>query len=294
MNELDRSYRRCRRLTTAHGTTYYWAAMLLPPERRRHVWALYAFARHADDIVDAFGDQPVDQRHRALDDLAARLFDGLERGWSDDPLLAAVVNTSRVLDIDPDCFRRFLRSMAMDLTVEGYDTWADLLDYMDGSAAVIGEMMLPVLEPSTHRAVAPARDLGLAFQLTNFLRDVAEDLARGRIYLPREDIDRFGADPQRRRVDDAWRALMRFEIERNRRLYESADAGIPMLTGRAASCVRTARRLYSQILDRIEDADYDVFSARVRVPTWRKIAMAASSLAGPETHGGSLAAGTTR
>jgi phytoene synthase len=298
MTELDRSYRRCRRLTTAHGTTYYWAAMLLAPERRRHVWALYAFARHADDIVDdiadGLDDQLVGQRERALDDLAARLFDGLERGRSDDPLLAAVVNTTRVLDIDPDCFRRFLRSMAMDLTVDGYDTWSDLLDYMDGSAAVIGEMMLPILDPSTTRAVAPARDLGLAFQLTNFLRDVAEDLERGRIYLPREDLDRFDADPRRGRVDDSWRALMRFEIERNRRLYESADAGIPMLSGRSASCVRTARRLYSQILDRIEDADYDVFSGRVRVPTWRKIAMAASSLAAPEQRDGRLAAGTTR
>ena len=110
-------------------------------------------------------------------------------------MLKAVVHTVRAFDIDPDCFRRFLRSMAMDLTISAYATWDDLLGYMDGSAAVIGEMMLPILEPLTPDALEPARDLGNAFQLTNFLRDVAEDLDRGRVYLPQEDLDRFGADP---------------------------------------------------------------------------------------------------
>ena len=274
MSPLDRSYAQCRRLTGAHGTTYFWAAAVLPREDRRHVWALYAFARHADDIVDSLDDRPLSEREAALRDLGQRLFEGLERGSSDDPVLAAVVNTVRTLDIDPGCFDRFLSSMAMDLTVSGYDTWTDLLDYMDGSAAVIGEMMLPVLRPTTPAAVGPARDLGLAFQLTNFLRDVGEDLDRGRIYLPREDLDRFGADPARRCVDDQWRRLMEFEIERNRRLYVSADTGIAALRGRSARCVRAARQLYSQILDGIEDAGYDVFSARVRIPTWRKIATA--------------------
>jgi phytoene synthase len=247
---------------------------VLAREDRRHVWALYAFARHADDIVDSLDDRPPSERQDALRDLGRRLFEGLERGSSDDPVLGAVVHTVRTLEIDPACFDRFLRSMAMDLTVAGYDTWADLLDYMDGSAAVIGEMMLPVLRPTTPAALGPARDLGLAFQLTNFLRDVAEDLDRGRIYVPQEDLDRFGADPVRRRVDDEWRRLMQFEIERNRRLYVSADAGIAMLSGRPARCVHAARQLYAQILDGIEDADYDVFSARVRIPTWRKIATA--------------------
>jgi phytoene synthase len=274
MSTLDRSYAQCRRLTSAHGTTYFWAAAVLPREDRRHVWALYAFARHADDIVDSLDGRPLSEREAALRDLGQRLFDDLERGSSDDPVLAAVVHTTRKLDIDPGCFERFLGSMTMDLTVTGYDTWADLLDYMDGSAAVIGEMMLPILRPTTPSAIGPARDLGLAFQLTNFLRDVGEDLDRGRIYLPREDLERFGADPARRSVDDQWRRLMESEIERNRRLYVSADTGIAALKGRYARCVRAARQLYSQILDGIEDAGYDVFSARVRIPTWRKIATA--------------------
>src|SRR5262249_45627927 len=106
---------------------------------------------------------------------------------------------------------RFLRSMQMDLDVAHYDTWTDLLDYMDGSAAVIGEMMLPVLQPIDRAAaLGPARDLGLSFQLTNFLRDVGEDLARGRVYLPRDELDTFGANPWERAVTPAWRDLMRF------------------------------------------------------------------------------------
>ena len=275
MNTLDRSYARCRRLTTAHGTTYYWAAAVLPSDSRRHVWALYAFARHADDIVDALDVSSVAEREAALCDLGRRLFEGLDRGCSDDPLLAAVVHTVRKLDIDPECFHRFLRSMAMDLSVTGYGTWDELLDYMDGSAAVIGEMMLPVLKPATPAALGPARDLGLAFQLTNFLRDVGEDLDRNRTYIPREDLEHFDADPTRRRVDPQWRRLMRFEIERNRRLYVSADAGISALSGRSARCVRAASQLYALILERIEESDYDVFNSRARVPTWRKIATAA-------------------
>ena len=279
MNDaLAASYARCRKVARRNGTTYYWATALLPRDRRPFVWALYAFARHADDLVDALDHRPVWERAAALDALRERFFHDLESGRSDDVVLAAVVDTVRTLRIDPDCFERFLRSMAMDLSVNRYPTWADLLDYMEGSAAVIGEMMLPVLEPSSARSLEPARNLGLAFQLTNFLRDVDEDLERGRVYIPIEDLERFGAEPARRCVDDGWRALMRFEIERNRELYRAADAGLPMLPGAARRCVRSARVLYSQILDRIEAADYDVFTRRARVPTWRKLATVGAAL----------------
>ena len=133
---------------------------------------------------------------------------------------------------------------------------------MDGSAAVIGEMMLPVLDPGHGPdAVEPARALGVAFQLTNFLRDVAEDLDRGRVYLPEED-------------------LARFEIDRIRDLYAVADTGIAMLPARSAACVRAARILYAAILDRIEERGYDVFSSRARVGTGRKLYTAVRCLAG--------------
>jgi phytoene/squalene synthetase len=139
---------------------------------------------------------------------------------------------------------------------------------------VIGEMMVPILEPLEAEAFGHARDLGNAFQLSNFLRDVNEDLDRGRVYIPQEDIRKFDADPWARKVTPAWRDLMAFEIARNRRLYESADLGIPMLPPTSARCIRGARALYSGILDQIEAAGYDVFSSRVRVPTWKKLAVA--------------------
>jgi phytoene synthase len=273
---LDQSYARCRELNKRYGTTYYWSTYALPAVKRPHVWALYAFCRHADDIVDDLGAVSTEVRGKALADLGDRLFEDLERGHSDDLVLKAVVHTIRAFGHDPECFRRFLRSMAMDLTVDRYATWDDLLVYMDGSAAVIGEMMLPILEPvDPVAALEPARALGNAFQLTNFLRDVAEDLDRGRVYLPQEDLARFGADPARRAVDDGWHALMAFEIDRCRGLYQDAGEGVDLLPPASARCITAARLLYSQILDRIEAADYDVFATRARVPTWRKAATVA-------------------
>jgi phytoene synthase len=272
---LEQSYEHCRQLNKRYGHTYYWSTFALPRVKRHHVWALYGFCRHADDIVDDLGPASVEVREKALTDLGDRLFADLEAGQSDDLVLKAVVHTIRAFGHDPECFRRFLASMAMDLTVTEYATWDDLLVYMDGSAAVIGEMMLPILEPLDPAAYGHARDLGNAFQLTNFLRDVAEDLDRGRVYLPQEDLQRFGADPHRRVVDDAWRELMAFEIDRARSLYASADLGVAMLPPASARCVAGARTLYSQILDRIEAAGYDVFSQRATVPTWRKAATAA-------------------
>jgi phytoene synthase len=278
MVTLDESYTRCRELNKRHGTTYYWSTYLLPRVKRHHVHALYGFCRHADDIVDNLGPATAAERGRALREFGDRFFADLDAGGSDDPVLKAVVHTVRAFEIDPTCFQRFLRSMAMDLTVNEYETFDDLLVYMDGSAAVIGEMMLPILEPADHALALPhARDLGHAFQLTNFLRDVAEDLDLGRVYLPQEDIRKFGAERafERRRVSPEFVGLMQFEIARNRELYESADLGLAMLPPASARCIGSARTLYSRILERIEAAAYDVFSARASVPAWQKLAVAA-------------------
>jgi 15-cis-phytoene synthase len=272
---LEASYAHCRELNRRHGTTYYWSTYALPAAKRPHVWALYGFCRHADDIVDDLGDVPTEVRRAALTDLGDRLFAAIADGRSEDPVLAAVVHTIGTFGIEPACFERFLGAMALDLDVSRYETYDDLLGYMDGSAAVIGEMLLPILEPLDPAAFGHARDLGVAFQLTNFLRDVDEDLDRGRVYIPQEDLRRFGADPHRRTVDGAWHDLMRFEIDRCRTLYRSADLGIALLPPSSARCIRAARVLYSGILDRIEDADHDVFSTRARVPTWRKLATVA-------------------
>ena len=278
MVTLEASYRRCRELTRASGTTYYWSTFVLSPITRHHVHALYGFCRYADDIVDDLGSASVASRAEALAAFGDRFFADLEGGRSDDPVLKAVVHTVRAFAIDPGCFRRFLRSMTMDLTVDAYPTFDDLLDYMDGSAAVIGEMMLPILDPPDPKAaLAPARDLGIAFQLTNFLRDVAEDLDRGRVYLPASDVSRFDAGPAlaSRSVTPEWVELMAFEIDRTRAYYRSASSGIPLLPARSQRCIAGALELYGGILGQIEAAGYDVFGGRVRVPRRRKLAVVA-------------------
>ena len=279
MITLEESYARCRALNRRYGTTYYWSTQLLPAIKRHHVHALYGFTRFADDIVDDLGSSAsVEQRKRALAAYGEQFFADLERGDSEHPVLKAVVHTVRAFRIEPDCFRRFLRSMAMDLDTPTYETFEDLLVYTDGSAAVIGEMMLPILEPRSPEAAPHARDLGVGFQLANFWRDVNEDLDRGRVYIPQEDLRKFGADPWLRRVTPEWCELMAFEIARARRFCESGDVGIGLLPESSARCIRGARALYCGILGQIEKAGYDVFNRRVRVPRWKKLAVAAGVL----------------
>jgi phytoene synthase len=283
---LDESFEVCRQLNKRYGTTYYWSTHLLPEVKRPYVHALYGLCRYADDIVDDLGSTAtVAERAAALQQFGDRFFTDLAAGRSDHEVLKAVVHTVRAFDIDPGCVRRFLTSMTMDLSVATYATYADLETYMDGSAAVIGEMMLPILEPADLDLAKPhARDLGNAFQLTNFLRDVDEDLDRGRVYIPQDTLARFGADPHIRRATPEWVAAMRFEIDRCRELYRSADLGIAMLPPSTQRCIRAARDLYSGILEKIEEAGYDVFSERVRVTTARKLAMA-FKLVAPRTFG---------
>ena len=275
--DLPASYERCRALHRRHGRTYYLATRLLPRWKRRHVHALYGFTRHADEIVDRAGPSP-DARATRL----AEWSDRFRRGDTDDPLLPAVLHTIAVFGLDPDDFTRFLRSMAMDLTVTSYRTYDDLLDYMEGSAAVIGTMMLPILgsrDPVAARE--PARQLGLAFQLTNFIRDIAEDLDRGRIYLPEDHLADFGvsrSDLAERRSTPKIKTLVRYEVSKAREHYRAAAPGIPLLHPGSQACMRTAFRLYGGILDEIVAADYEVFVRRATVPRHRRAAVAFSSL----------------
>ena len=288
-SQLAEGYRRAARITRDNGTTYYWGTMLLPPERRRHVYAVYALWRLADDIVDApsatRGDH-VRETGAALTAFRDRVADVLDGGSTDDPVLAAIGDSFARCAIPRENVDRFFNAMAQDLTVATYETWEDLVAYMEGSAAVIGEMMLPVLRPRSPEAFEPARALGFAFQLTNFLRDIGEDLDRGRVYVPQVDLRRFGADPWERRVTPEWRQVMRFEIARNRELYAQANAGIPLLPPSSARCVATARELYARILAKIEARDYDVFAGRARVASWSKATTSARILAaGPPRKG---------
>jgi phytoene synthase len=276
--QLRAAYEACRKLNADHGKTYYLASLLLPPAKRPHVWALYGFARYADEFVDSFSDPDPD----ALLSWGADFLDALSGGERpDDPAALAMINTMRRWAIPRAHVEAFLESMQMDITITSYPTYADLEHYMYGSAAVIGLQMLPILEPLTPAAASRARALGEAFQMTNFIRDVGEDLKRGRVYLPQEDLDTFGVTREMLGVGVVTpmiRELLAFEIERTRALYAFAEPGIELLHPTSRDCMRTAFVLYSEILDAVERAGYQVFTRRVGVSLPRRLAVALPAL----------------
>ncbi|WP_433530674.1 phytoene/squalene synthase family protein [Micromonospora sp. CA-263727] len=287
--DLTAAYDRCRELHRRHGRTYYLATRLLPAWKRRHVHALYGFTRYADEIVDRTEALPPAERAARLDHWGGRFVAGLHGERVDDPLLPAVLHTIAVFDLDREDFAAFLKSMAMDLTVGSYRTYGQLLDYMEGSAAVIGTMMLPILGSSDPLAARePARQLGFAFQLTNFIRDVAEDLDRGRTYLPEEDLAAFGVAREELagcraagRASGPVRELIRYEVTRAQAHYAAAAPGVLLLDPGSQSCIRTAYALYGGILDEVAAQDYDVFARRATVPRRRRMAVAGRALLTP-------------
>jgi len=271
---LREAYETCRKLHRKHGRTYYLATHLLPPQKRPHVWALYGFARYADEFVDSL-TAPDPQ---ALLDWGTAFLDRLNSTPTpQDPVGWAMAHTMRRWGIPRSHVEAFLESMQMDITITGYPTYADLEQYMYGSAAVIGLQMLPVLEPLVPEAASRARALGEAFQLSNFIRDVGEDLQRGRLYLPLEDLEVFGVTRESLTagvVTAPIRELLRFEVERARLLYAFAEPGIAMLHPTSRDCVRTAFTLYGGILDAVEDAGYQVLTQRVAVPLGQRLRVA--------------------
>ena len=296
---LAAAYTRCRSLNAQHGKTYYLATLLLPPAKRPFVHALYGFARYADEIVDA----PVQDGRRGRSERLMSLRSDFDRAWSSGatsvPVVAAVLDTARRWEIPRDTFDAFLDSMQMDLDVTSYDTWQDLQRYIYGSAAVIGLQMLPILEPSD---TAAARDgamrLGEAFQLANFIRDVGEDLDRGRIYLPLDELARHGVTPERLRarvVDDDVRAALSEQVDHVRRLSDESAPSIALLHPATRDCIATARTLYCGIADRVAEIDYEVFTTRARVPRSTRARVAGRawrrSLAARRDYGGGAVTG---
>lgn len=283
---LRAAYLLCRRINARHGKTYYLATRLLAPCQRPAVHALYGFARWADDVVDHAGGHP-DERAARLDAVSRELFAGLDRGHSDHPVIAAVLDTARRYGIRRSLFEDFLRSMRMDLTVTEYPDRRALDVYVRGSAEAIGLEMLPVLGTvcDEEDAAPHAAALGKAFQLTNFLRDVAEDLDLGRVYLPADELAAFGVDRdlllwcrQHGRTDPRVRAALADQHATTRAIYRFAREGIPLLHPLSRPCIGTALVLYSEILDQIEASDFAVFAHRARVGHLRRARVATAGL----------------
>ena len=265
---LDRAYAHCAQVTAHHSRSFYRASSFLPREKRRAVRALYAFCRVTDDIVD----RPDCQARRAL------------REWRHIALAAEppIDNLIAVAWADAwQCYRvplglaeQLIDGVARDLDQTRYATFGDLTTYAYGVASTVGLMSMRIIGYRSAAAIPYAIKLGVALQLTNILRDVGEDWRSGRVYLPADELARFDLAEDNLacgQVDGRWRAFMRFQIERNRRLYAEAWPGIELLNSDGRFAIAAAGDLYRRILDDIEAHDYDVFTRRARVSPPRKL-----------------------
>ena len=280
-SELQKSYSECKRLNALHGKTYYLATLLLPKNKRPFVHALYGFARYADEIVDNFDSNLSNsQRRSELEQWSFQMLNDLKTGTSTDHVGRALVDTVNRFDIPIAYFEAFLHSMAMDLDVVEYANFDALSEYVYGSAAVIGLQMVEILgmkkgeEENTRKA---AEKLGIAFQLANFIRDVGEDLERGRIYLPMDELAAFNIDREmleRKIVTPQLKLALKDQIERVRKLQSEANAGIKNLSPDSRLCIEAASELYCGIVDEVEKIDFQIFNKRAKTSTLRRIRVA--------------------
>lgn len=276
--ELRASYTECKRLNSLHGKTYYLATLLLPPAKRPFVHALYGFARYADEIVDDLEStlSPT-QKGELLRTWGASILSDLKIGSSSDHVGRALVDTVTRFAIPHEYFEAFLHSMTMDLTISEYESYEDLMEYVYGSAAVIGLQMVSVLGPLSDGAFEPAKKLGTAFQLANFIRDVGEDLERGRIYLPMAELHAAGVTKEMlllRQLTPEIKRALQFQIARVRALQKEADPGIELLEVASRPCIQAASKLYCGIVDEVEKINYEIFTKRATTSTWRRIKVA--------------------
>jgi len=276
--ELRASYSECKRLNSLHGKTYYLATLLLPPGKRPYVHALYGFARYADEIVDDLASTLTSkEKELALSTWSAQILKDLANGESNDHVGAALVDTVQRFNIPIEHFEAFLRSMAMDISVTRYERYEDLLEYVYGSAAVIGLEMVPILGPLSDDAYPAAEKLGIAFQLANFIRDVGEDLDRGRIYLPLDELKSFNVDEEmlkERVITPEIKEALKFNIARVRQLQREAAPGIKLLAPESRACIEAASELYCGIVDEVEKIDYQIFTKRAKTSTARRLSVA--------------------
>jgi phytoene synthase len=275
---LARSYAYCERLARREAKNFYYAFRVLPGAQRRAMCALYAFLRVADDLSDQPG--AVAEKQARLTAWRAQ-FDQALTGSYHHPLHRAFHDTVRTYAIPRPYLIAVLDGVEMDLVQQRYATFEDLYRYCYRVASAVGLACIRIWGFADPRAEVYAESAGIAFQLTNILRDLGEDAARGRVYLPGEDLERFGYDEarlRRQQRDAPFQALMRFEVERARHYYEAAQPLAALLrpAGRAVFLVMT--RTYRGLLEAIEKRNYDVFSSRVTLSPWHKLGLAVQAL----------------
>jgi 15-cis-phytoene synthase len=281
--ELRAAYAACRRMQRRHDPTYYWATRRLPREVRPAVHALYGFVRGADELVDgARRSEAPAERRAALDAWELELERGLQSGRSDHPVIAALVDAGRRHDLPLEELHVYMASMRMDCDRVRIETREELDRYMRGSAGAVGLIMAPLLgvPPGWHESFAR---LGAAFQLTNFVRDVREDYALDRLYLPREELERFGACEEEiagGRATGAFRAALAAQVARARRLFTETAPAVAVAPAGIRPGMHLARSVYLRTLSRIEAIGFDVLARRPGLPPWEVGLAAVNSLAG--------------
>jgi phytoene synthase len=269
---VEAAFDYCREVAKAVARTFYYGSLFLPASKRRATWAIYAFCRTADDIADEpdVFPEPVTELDRWRQDLRAT-YAGAPRG----PVMTAWADMLRSYAVPIEPALELLRGVAMDIAGARYDTFEELRVYCYRVAGTVGLLLAPVLGLSDPDGLKSAEDLGIAMQLTNILRDVGEDARNRRLYLPREDMERFGVsedDVQRGVVTPGFRALMRFEMDRTEEHYARGLAGIRLLSQDARLAIQLSGDLYRAILERIRRNEYDVFSRRAHVSLAGKLA----------------------
>jgi phytoene synthase len=278
-SEPEASYRLCRDMAKTHSKTFYFASMFLTPEKRRAIWAIYAFCRTADDIVDTHS--PAGERLAALDEWREHLLSAYS-GRTQHGIMVAFADAAVRFGVPIEPALDLLRGARRDVTVLRYETYEELLEYCYLVASTVGLLTAPVLgydEGALPYGIA----LGRAMQMTNILRDVGEDARMGRIYLPAEDLRRFGYSESSLLagvIDENFVELMKFQIARVRSMYEAAAPGIALLAPSSRQTVQIALLLYRRILDEIERNDYDVFTRRAYVPIRAKVLTAMMTIIG--------------
>lgn len=274
----------CRALQAKHGKSYYFATRLFPKPLREATYALYAFFRVPDEIVDTTSQTPQ-QAAEALETFRADWRKAYQEKDTEHPVLYAAQQVFHQYQIPPEYAEIFLDAMVQDTWKTDYANYAELEKYMYGSAAVVGLMMVRVIGTngqSWESVETQAKKLGEAMQLTNFLRDIREDFdLRNRVYLPQDELSKFGLsreDIQEFVASESWNEFMKFQIARADKLYAEARQGIQGLHPQGRTAVRVAARLYQEILRKIEQQNYNVFEKRASTSTWEKLTLTIKEL----------------
>ena len=278
--EVECSYVHCRRVARRAASSFYLSFFLLPAAQRQAMCALYAFLRHTDDLADSAA--PVDERRGELARWRAKL-DDATHGDDSDAILAALADVISRYDIPLQYLHLAIDGAEMDLIVARYKTFDDLGRYCHCAASVVGLACIRIWNCRDERADQLARTCGVAFQLTNILRDVAEDARRGRIYLPQEDLARFGCreeDILQQQFGPKLARLVQFEMQRAESLYDEAAELEPLLPRDSRRAWRVMMVTYREILREIERRDYNVFGPPIRFSRWQRMRLAARGLFG--------------